>query len=235
MDFGIVFANTGPFVDPEAAAAFAIKAEEVGFESLWTVEHVVVPAGYESTYPYDPSGRMPGNDGAPIPDPLIWLSYLAAVTSRIKLATGILIVPQRNPLVLAKQLATLDAMSGGRMEFGIGVGWLEEEFGALGVPFDGRGRRTDDYVAAMRALWADDQATHHGEFTSFDDCVMRPQPGAAPSRFTSAGTPTPLPAGPVVWAMGSSRARATTPSSPGCSTLPEPPPPRRATTPTISC
>ena len=182
MDFGIVFANTGPFVDPEAAAAFAIKAEEVGFESLWTVEHVVVPAGYESTYPYDPSGRMPGNDDAPIPDPLIWLSYLAAVTSRIKLATGILIVPQRNPLVLAKQLATLDAMSGGRMEFGIGVGWLEEEFDALGVPFDGRGRRTDDYVAAMRALWADDRATHHGEFTSFDDCVMRPQPerGAIP-------------------------------------------------------
>jgi probable F420-dependent oxidoreductase len=176
MDFGIVFANTGPFVEPDAAAAFASHAEAAGFESLWTVEHVVVPAGYESTYPYDPSGRMPGNDDAPIPDPLVWLSYLAAVTSRIRLATGILIVPQRNPLVLAKQLATLDALSGGRMEFGIGVGWLEEEFDALGVPFDDRGRRTDDYVAAMRALWADERATHHGEFASFDECVMRPQP-----------------------------------------------------------
>ncbi len=182
MDFGIIFANTGPFAEPEAAAAFARQAEGAGFESLWTVEHVVVPAGYESTYPYAPSGRMPGNDDAPIPDPLIWLSYLAAVTSRIKLATGILIVPQRNPLVLAKQLATLDALSGGRMEFGIGVGWLEEEFDALGVPFDDRGRRTDDYVAAMRALWADEQATHHGEFTRFENCVMRPQPvgGAIP-------------------------------------------------------
>lgn len=113
MDFGIVFANTGPFVEPDAAAAFASHAEAAGFESLWTVEHVVVPAGYESTYPYDPSGRMPGNDDAPIPDPLVWLSYLAAVTSRIRLATGILIVPQRNPLVLAKQLATLGALSGG--------------------------------------------------------------------------------------------------------------------------
>ena len=119
MDFGIIFANTGPFAEPEAAAKFAAQAEEAGFESLWTVEHVVVPAGYESTYPYDPSGRMPGNDDASIPDPLIWLSYLAAVTSRIRLATGILIVPQRNPLVLAKELATLDSLSQGRVEFGM--------------------------------------------------------------------------------------------------------------------
>lgn len=212
MDFGIIFANTGPFAEPEATAAFARQAEGAGFESLWTVEHVVVPAGYESTYPYDPSGRMPGNDDAPIPDPLIWLSYLAAVTSRIKLATGILIVPQRNPLVLAKQLATLDALSGGRMEFGIGVGWLEEEFDALGVPFDDRGRRTDDYVAAMRALWADEQATHHGEFTRFENCVMRPQPVGARYRCTWAVTQMPPPAGPVASATGSSRARAITPS-----------------------
>lgn len=176
MDFGIIFANTGPFAEPEAAATFAVQAEEAGFESLWTVEHVVVPAGYESTYPYDPSGRMPGNDDASIPDPLIWLSYLAAVTSRIRLATGILIVPQRNPLVLAKELATLDSLSQGRVEFGIGVGWLEEEFDALGVPFGDRGRRTDDYVAAMRALWADEQASHHSDFLDFDDCVLRPQP-----------------------------------------------------------
>lgn len=176
MDFGIVFANTGPFVEPDAAAAFASHAEAAGFESLWTVEHVVVPAGYESTYPYDPSGRMPGNDDAPIPDPLVWLSYLAAVTSRIRLATGILIVPQRNPLVLAKQLATLDALSGGRMEFGIGVGWLEEEFDALGVPFARRGARTDEHIAVMRALWDGDHASHHGEFLSFDDVSSNPKP-----------------------------------------------------------
>ena len=179
MDFGIAFANTGPFTRPDAAAEFAQAAEAAGFESLWTVEHVVVPVGYESTYPYDPSGKMPGGEKAPIPDPLIWLAYLAAVTSTIKLATGILILPQRNPVVLAKELATLDRMSGGRMQLGVGVGWLEEEFEALGVPFAERGRRTDDYVVAMRALWSGDPATHHSEFVDFTDCVLRPRPEQA--------------------------------------------------------
>ena len=154
MHFGLAFANTGPFTEPEAATTFARAAEAAGFESLWTVEHVVVPEGYESTYPYDPSGKMPGGERSPIPDPLIWLAYLAARTERIKLATGILILPQRNPVVLAKELATLDRMSGGRMIAGIGVGWLEEEFDAIGVPFRDRGKRTDAYVEAMRALWS---------------------------------------------------------------------------------
>jgi len=176
MDFGIIFANTGPFASPQAAAEMAVAAEELGFESLWTVEHVVVPAGYASEYPYDPSGKMPGNDDSPIPDPLIWLSYLAALTAKIKLATGILIVPQRNPVVLAKELATLDAMSNGRMHLGIGVGWLEEEFDAIGMPFEGRGPRTDDAIAAMRALWAEDKASHQGISANFTDCVMEPSP-----------------------------------------------------------
>jgi probable F420-dependent oxidoreductase len=176
MKFGIVFANTGPFVDPAAAVGFARAAEEAGFESLWTVEHTVVPAGYESTYPYDKSGRMPGSDDAPIPDPLMWLAYLASATSTLRLGTGILIQPQRNPVVLAKEVATLDHLSGGRVELGVGVGWLEEEFDAIGVPFAERGRRTDDGVAAMRALWSEDQATYHGEFTSFSNCICRPQP-----------------------------------------------------------
>ncbi|MEI8127478.1 MAG: LLM class flavin-dependent oxidoreductase, partial [Actinomycetota bacterium] len=148
MKFGVIFANSGPFSRAEAAVSMVTAAERAGFESVWTVEHVVVPAGYESEYPYDPSGKMPGRDSAPIPDPLIWLAYLAAVTTTIKLATGILIVPQRNPLVLAKEIATLDNLSGGRFHLGLGVGWLEEEFDALNVPFSERGRRTDDYVAA---------------------------------------------------------------------------------------
>jgi probable F420-dependent oxidoreductase len=154
MKFGIVFANTGPFADGGAAAEMAVAAEAAGFESLWTVEHVVVPSGYDSAYPYDPSGKMPGGEDVDIPDPLIWLSWVASATSTIRLATGILIVPQRNPVVLAKELATLDHLSGGRMELGIGVGWLEEEFDAIGVPFAERGRRTDDHIAAMRALWS---------------------------------------------------------------------------------
>lgn len=176
MKFGIVFANTGPFAEPSAALAFAQAAEEAGFESLWTVEHVVVPAGYESTYPYDKSGRMPGSDDAPIPDPLVWLAYLASATTTINLGTGILIQPQRNPVVLAKEVATLDHLSGGRMQLGVGVGWLEEEFDAVGVPFAERGRRTDDGIAAMRALWSQDRATYEGEYTSFRHCVLRPQP-----------------------------------------------------------
>ena len=176
MKFGIAFANTGPFAHPAAAVEFAQAAEAAGFESLWTVEHVVVPSGYDSPYPYDPSGKMPGGEDFPIPDPLIWLSYVAAATSRINLATGILILPQRNPVVLAKELATLDHLSGGRMLLGIGVGWLEEEFDAIGVPFAERGRRTDDHVGAMRALWTQEKASFHGEFTNFDACISRPQP-----------------------------------------------------------
>lgn len=176
MKFGIAFANVGPFATGDGAAGFARAAEAAGFESVWTVEHVVVPAGYESTYPYSPTGKMPGPEDSPIPDPLIWLSYIAAATSTIRLGTGILILPQRNPVVLAKELATLDQMSGGRMELGIGVGWLEEEFDVLGIPFAARGRRTDDYVAAMRALWTEDTATHHGEFASFDNAILSPKP-----------------------------------------------------------
>jgi probable F420-dependent oxidoreductase len=119
---------------------------------------------------------MPGRDDAPIPDPLIWLAYLAAATSTIRLATGILILPQREPLVLAKTIATLDHLSGGRVDLGVGVGWLEEEFSAIGIPFRERAPRTDEAIAALRALWTQDQASFHGAFFNFDDCISRPQP-----------------------------------------------------------
>jgi probable F420-dependent oxidoreductase len=177
VKFGIAFANTGPLVEPDTAAAFAAAAEANGFESLWTVEHVVVPSGYESTYPYSADGKMPGHEDSPIPDPLIWLAYVAAATDRIRLATGILILPQRNPVVLAKELATLDHLSNGRMILGIGIGWLAEEFAAIGVPFAERAARTDEYVAALRALWSD-EPTHHGAFSQFTDCIVRPRPAA---------------------------------------------------------
>src|SRR3954447_21428910 len=126
MDFGIIFANVGPAVLPDYAATLGQLAEENGFESIWTVEHVVVPAGYESEYPYSPSGRMPGPEEPPIPDPLVWLTHVGAHTKRIKLATGVLILPQRNPVVLAKEVATLDVLSNGRVLLGVGVGWLRE-------------------------------------------------------------------------------------------------------------
>lgn len=179
MKFGVAFVNVGPMAHPEGAVAIAQAAEAGGFESLWTVEHTVVPAGYQSTYPYSPEGKMPGPEDSDLPDPLIWLTYVAGATSSIRLGTGILILPQRNPVVLAKEVATLDRLSGGRVELGIGVGWLEEEFDALGVPFDDRGKRTDDYVAALRALWTEPEATHRGEYASFERAISRPQPTQA--------------------------------------------------------
>ena len=136
-----------------------------------------MPSGYESAYPYHPSGKMAGGmEEFDLPDPLIWLAFVAAATERIRLATGILIVPQRNPLVLAKEVATLDALSGGRVTLGVGVGWLEEEFNALGVPFADRGRRLDDYVEAMRALWQGGKASVHNTYASFDECISLPRP-----------------------------------------------------------
>ncbi len=176
MEFGVTFANIGPFVDPNHAIRLARAAEAAGFESIWTVDHVVVPAGYQSKYPYDPSGRLPSGEATAFPDPLIWLAYVAAVTSTLRLATGILIVPQRNPLLLAKELATLDQLSGGRMILGAGIGWLQEEFDALGIPFAGRGRRTEEAIGAMRALWSQDQASFEGSTANFSDCFLRPQP-----------------------------------------------------------
>ncbi len=176
MKFGVAFANIGAFVDPGQALRLARAAEGAGFESIWTVDHVVVPGGYRSKYPYDPSGRLPSGEGTVFPDPLIWLAYVAAGTSTLRLGTGILIVPQRNPLILAKELATLDSLSGGRMILGAGIGWLEEEFEALGVPFAGRATRMEEAIGAMRALWSDEEASFDGTTTSFSHCFLRPQP-----------------------------------------------------------
>ena len=177
MKFGVMFANTGPFVEPDAAVELAQAAEAAGCESIWTVEHVVVPAGYASQYPYAKDGRMPGGrEDFDIPDPLIWLSYVAAATNKIRLATGVMIMPQRNPLVTAKAVATLDRLSKGRMILGIGSGWLEEEFDALGVSFDDRGDRTDESLEAMKQAWASDTASYRGKFVNFSNVYSRPQP-----------------------------------------------------------
>ncbi|HWL44629.1 MAG TPA: LLM class F420-dependent oxidoreductase [Ilumatobacter sp.] len=176
MKFGLAFANTGPFAGRDGLVALAQHAEAAGVESLWTVEHVVFPTAYQSAYPYDPSGKMAMAVDTPLPDPLVWLAFVAAATERIRLATGILILPQRNPLVLAKELATLDDLSGGRVELGIGVGWLEEEFDALGVPFRERGRRTDDAVDILRKAWSANEIAHESEFFSFADVSVNPKP-----------------------------------------------------------
>jgi probable F420-dependent oxidoreductase len=176
MRFGIAFANVSRYARPEGAVTVARAAEDAGFDSLWTVEHVLVPKGYQSAYPYDPSGRMPGAESAPVPDPLIWLTWVAASTTTLTLGTGISILPLRNPVVFANEAATLASLSGDRLVLGVGAGWLEEEFDALGIPFDERARRMDDHIGALRALWTQSPASYEGEFTSFQDVYCEPSP-----------------------------------------------------------
>jgi probable F420-dependent oxidoreductase len=174
--FGVAFANILGFSGPAGAKAIAQGAEAAGFDSVWTVEHVLVPAGYESTYPYDPSGKMPAPDDMDLPDPLIWMAWVAAHTTTLQLATGILIVPQRNPAITAKEVASLDVLAGGRVILGVGAGWLEEEFDALDVPFADRGQRLDSYIHAMRALWAGEETTYEDEYVRYERAVSRPRP-----------------------------------------------------------
>ena len=180
MKFGLMYANAGPFAYPEMLTHLATTAERVGVESMWTVEHVVIPVGYKSTYPYDPSGKIPAPEQLPMPEPLIALSYAAAVTKTLRLATGILILPQRHPLYVAKEVATLDVLSHGRVILGIGVGWLEEEFDALGIPFAERAARTAESVRAIRSLWADEAAPFHGKFYRWEKLESHPKPVQKP-------------------------------------------------------
>lgn len=176
MKFGIAFANTMSFTTAEGAIELATAAEATGFESLWTVEHIVYPEGYQSSYPYAPDGKMPGSGDSPIPDPLIWLAFAAAHTTTLKVATGISLLPERHPVTYAKEVATLDSMSGGRLMLGIGIGWLREEFDALDVPWERRTRRTEEYADVMRALWKEDGVSYSGEFIEFENLSSNPKP-----------------------------------------------------------
>jgi probable F420-dependent oxidoreductase len=178
MKAGISFANSGPFSRPDRFAQLAREAEEFGFESLWTVEHVIIPQPH-MPYPGSKDGQMPGGDTVAIPDPLIPLAYAAAITSKIKLATGVVILPQHHPLYLAKQLASLDVLSHGRVILGIGSGWMKEEFESVDVDFHTRGARTDEAIQAMRALWGATPASFHGKHFHFHDVKSLPKPAQA--------------------------------------------------------
>jgi probable F420-dependent oxidoreductase len=156
--------------------AVARGAEAAGFARLWAGEHVVMVDEPASEYPYADDGRIAVPAEADWLDPLIGLSFVAAATTSIGIATGVLLLPEHNPVVVAKQAASLDVLSGGRLTLGIGVGWSREEFTALGVPFERRGRRTAEYVAAMRALWSEDVASFQGEYASFDAIRVNPKP-----------------------------------------------------------
>jgi probable F420-dependent oxidoreductase len=156
--------------------AVAAAAERSGFATLWSGEHVVMVDRPASRYPYSDDGQIAVPATADWIDPLIGLSFAAAATSTVGIATGVLLLPEHNPVLVAKQAATLDALSGGRLTLGVGVGWSREEFDALGVPFERRAARTAEYVGAMRTLWRDDVASFDGEFVSFDAVRVNPKP-----------------------------------------------------------
>jgi probable F420-dependent oxidoreductase len=172
---GLAFASSIG-IDGATALDICRRAEAAGFESVWGGEHVIIPDSIASKYPYTPDGKVPVEADTPIPDPLMWLAFAAAAAPSLRLGTCILIVPQRNPLILAKELATLDQLSGGRVELGLGVGWLKEEFEALGVPWERRGARNDEYIEAMRALWSGPHAEYHGKFVDFEPVTCSPRP-----------------------------------------------------------
>ena len=168
MKIGLFGIGSGICADPGVAKRIAQRAEALGFDSLWTGEHVVLPDPRQAPSPAPPDFAML--------HPSTSLAYLAGVTERVKLGTGITLIAQRNPVVLAKEMASLDVVSGGRLLLGIGAGYLHQEFAALGVNFRERGARTDEYVAAMRSLWNDDKPSFKGRFVSFDNIQAMPRP-----------------------------------------------------------
>jgi probable F420-dependent oxidoreductase len=165
---GLFGTNMGVCATADAAAHIGALAEELGYDSLWMGEHVVAPSPRVAPSPIEPDD--------PMLDPLVALAFVAGVTRTIRLATGIVILPQRNPVVLAKQLATLDVVSKGRLIFGMGVGYLEPEMSAVGVPMAGRGARANEYLKAMRALWEEDDPAFSGRHVEFENVDAHPRP-----------------------------------------------------------
>ena len=168
MKFGLFAINMGPCSNPETAAQVAQTAEAAGFESVWTGEHVVLPDPQVPPSPLPPDSLLL--------DPTVALAFVAARTKTIKLGTGIIILPQRNPLVLAKELASLDVVSSGRLLFGLGIGYLKPEFDALGIPFEHKGPRSIEYLQAMLAVWTQPKPAYEGRFVSFGGIRALPQP-----------------------------------------------------------
>jgi len=168
MKFGLHSVNLHGCSHPDGASRLARAAEAAGFESLWVADHVVLPDPPSPERPMPPDQRLL--------DPIVSLTFLAAHTTRVLLATGVIILPQRQALVLAKQLASLDVLSNGRVVFGLGVGWCEPEMRSVGVSFADRGRIADDYLAAMRAVWTQPKPAHHGPFVSFEGVQAMPRP-----------------------------------------------------------
>jgi probable F420-dependent oxidoreductase len=181
MKFAVIApVAAGVTADPAFMASFARHVEACGFESIVAVEHTVMMSEYTSVYPYDASGRVELPADCPVPDPLDLLAFLAGTTQHLRLATGVLVLPNHHPVVLAKRVATVDALSEGRLRLCVGMGWLKEEIEACGTEFSSRGRRADEQLAAMRALWKAETngASFHGEFFGFEHAMCYPKPAS---------------------------------------------------------
>ena len=181
MQIGFFAVGIGPSAHPELLALSARAVEQCEFHSLWTGEHVVLVSQYASKYPYTQDGRMPlPTTSIDILDPFATLTFAAAHTKTVRLGTGICLVPEHNPVVLAKQVASLDKLSCGRFDFGVGIGWLAEEFAAVGVPWDRRADRTREYLKAMKLLWTEEEPEFKGEFCGFPKVCSYPKPVQKP-------------------------------------------------------
>jgi probable F420-dependent oxidoreductase len=174
-----VMAGFGPGTTPEYVTAAATTAEERGIHSIWVPEHVLFFPEYASHYPYSADGKVPGNpDG--VLEPFTALTFMAAHTTRIRLGTGICLIPQRDPVYTAKQVSDLDYLSGGRVDLGVGIGWLREEFEALGIPWERRAARTRECLSVMQTLWCDEVSEFAGEFYTLPRCLQNPKPVQKP-------------------------------------------------------
>ena len=181
MKYGCTLPQRGPMAEPDALAIIARRAEELGFELLLHADHIVVPKSITSPYPYTSDGVFPGTATNEAMEQLTVLAFLAGQTSRIRLVTSVMIVPYRNPLVAARALATLDILSKGRLTVGVGVGWMKEEFEALGLPpFEKRGAVADEYLRAYLELWTKDAPAFEGEYCHFSNISFLPKPVQKP-------------------------------------------------------
>ncbi len=192
MKYGFTLPGRGPLATPERLGTLARRGEELGYDTLYTGDHILVPRSISSPYPYTESGEFPGSPSGESMEQLTLLSFLAGQTTSIRLATSVIIVPHRNPLVAAKALATLDVLSNGRLVVGVGVGWMREEFEALGLPpFEERGAVTDEYIRAFKELWTSDDPSFEGKYVKFDNISFLPKPVQKPH--------------PPIWVGGESR------------------------------
>jgi probable F420-dependent oxidoreductase len=178
MEFGVHLPHVGPFATPEAIVGVAQKAEELGYHSLWVSDHIITPRNLDaSSYP---GGRYPVQPEWPFLEPVSTLMFAAAVTRRVRLGTSVLVITQRQPVVLAKQLATLDVLSEGRLIFGAGAGWMKEEFEALNVPIADHGPRMAEYLEVIRRCWTEDDPSFDGHYYNLGDVGFYPKPVQKP-------------------------------------------------------